>query len=164
MTSQLLLNAEQAIDSQVSAKNKKLYKRVVFAGMKIMFDKKTHANMQLVQNPESRKDPVNTIASGIAGLMQLLYIQSKKTLPPEVVVMAGMTLMFKAMDFAERGLQIPINKDIINSTTKRIIELLFTKLGVSEQQLQAQIEKGRQQIIDYKAQNPDKFKPTKGAA
>ena len=147
----ILEKIEQGITEKVTPGNKSAYLRTVIAGQKIMFDEKTHANMELVKNPNARKDPVTTISSGIAGLMWAMYMQSQKKMPIEVLVLAGVTLMTKAFDFAERGLKIPLDNAMIAATTKKLAENLFTKLGISPEQLNQQILKGKAEIEAHQA-------------
>ncbi len=146
---QILTNIESGILAHVSPENKQMLDKAVLAGQKIMFDPQTHANMELVKNPESRKTPVQTLSKGVAGLMWLMYMQSHKSMPPEVVVMAGTILMCKAIDFAERGLGIQFNNDMIAEAMKLLTEQLFTKMGVSPEQLQDAIQKGHNDIQSY---------------
>jgi len=128
---------------------KQFYKNTVTAGLKMMFDPNTHANMELMKNPASRQQPVETIASGIAGLVWLMFQQSKKTMPIPIMIMAGSTLAAEAMDFAERGLGIKFNNDMIAKTTQLTAEHLFTKLGISQQQLRDAVENGREEIQNH---------------
>ena len=148
MTNQTLQRIEKEIEAKVPPDKRDGFLRTVIAGEKIMFDEKTHANMELVKNPEARKDPVRTIAQGIAGLMWLMFMQSKQKMPYEVMIFAGTVLMCKAIDFAERGLKIPFDNDMIAQTTKLLAEQLFTKLGITPEQLQEAINKGAQEIQD----------------
>lgn len=142
----ILEKIEQGITEKVTPENKSAYMRTIIAGEKIMFDEKTHANMELVKNPNSRTDPVTTISSGIAGLMWMMYMQSQKKMPAEVLILAGVTLMTKAFDFAERGLGIMIDNKMIADATKKLAENLFVKLGINPDQLTQQIMKGKAEI------------------
>lgn len=117
--------------------------RVVLAGNTIMFDPKTHANMELVRNPEAKKDPAGTISRGIAGLAWLMYVQSKKTIDPQVLVMAGLLLMCDALDFAERGLGVKVDENVLANTTQHYNEVLFAKLGITQAQLKQYISQGK---------------------
>jgi hypothetical protein len=116
-----------------------------------MFDEKTHANMELIRNPESRKNPTETIATGIAGLMWLMFQQSKQTMPIPILIMAGTTLMAEAIDFAERGMHIQFDNDMIAETTQLTSEHLFTKLGISQEQLKEAVQKGHDEINQNQA-------------
>jgi hypothetical protein len=122
------------------------FKKTVVAGDKIMFDPKTHQHMELVKNPNSRKNPVNTVANGVSGLMWVMYMQSRKTMRPEVLIMAGTVLLMHAIDFAERGLKIQFTPEMIGQATKTLAYILFKKLGISEDQLAEAIQKGASEI------------------
>lgn len=134
---------------QLDPKAKQWYVNTVTAGLKIMFEPETHANMELIKNPASRKNPTETISSGIAGLMWLMFQQSKKTMPTPILIMAGVTLMAEAIDFAERGLGIKFDSAMIAKTTQMVSEHLFTKLGISQEQLKEAVNKGRDEIIQH---------------
>lgn len=147
----ILEQIEQQITAKVKPENKNAFDRTVLAGEKIMFDPKTHAHMEMVKNPEAMKDPVTTISNGVAGLMWIMYMQSHQKMPLEVLILAGTVLMTKAFDFAERGLSVPIDNAMIAATTKKLAENLFTKLGISPEQLAQQISKGKAEIDAHQA-------------
>lgn len=146
MINEALTKIEQGIESKVLPKNKEAFLKAVIAGEKIMFDPKTHQNMELVKNPESRKDPVGTVAKGIAGLMWVMFMQSKQTMSYDTLIMSGIVLMTKAIDFAERGIGIAFTPQMIADTTKKMAELLMNKLGISPEQLNEAIQKGADEI------------------
>ena len=146
---QMLIDIEKNIESKVSKENKARYDKTVLAAETMMFDPSTHANMELVKNPESRNDPVNTISKGVAGLMWLLYQQSKRSLPAEVMIYAGTVTICKALDFANRGLGIPLDATIIAQTVQKTSERLFDKMGVTPEMLKQAIMDGKKEINDY---------------
>lgn len=140
---------QQIIDNigdKVKPEDKDDFDRAVTAGKHILFDPSTHANMELIKNPDSRKDPINTISTGIAGLGYLMYVQSKKTLPPEALIPACIVLMCHVFDFAERGLGIQTDNNTIARTTEMFMQKVFEKMGVSPEQLQEAINKGAAEI------------------
>lgn len=149
MTNQMLLTIQHNIEAKVSKENKTRYDKTVLAAETLMFDPKTHQNMELVKNPASQSNLVETVSKGVAGLMWLLYQQSKRTLPAEVMVYAGTTTICKVLDFAERGLKLPVTPEIIAQTTKRTTDKLFEKMGITPDQLKAAIVQGRQEIESY---------------
>src|SRR5665811_862268 len=83
----------QGIESHVKPEHKKAYDNAVLAGKKILFDPKTHSHLQLIANPASQQEPVKTISTGVAGLVWIMYKQSKQTMKIDVLVMCGVTLM-----------------------------------------------------------------------
>jgi hypothetical protein len=149
MTNQMLIDIQHNIESKVSPENKQRYNKTVLAAETLMFDPKTHQNMELVKNPDSQQNLVETVSKGVSGLMWLLYQQSKKSLPAEVLVFAGTTTICKVLDFAERGLKLPVTPEIISQTTKRTTDKLFEQMGITPEQLKAAIAQGKQEIEDY---------------
>jgi hypothetical protein len=139
------------IEEHVKPENKRAYDNTVLAGKKILFDPKTHSHMQLIANPESQKDPVGTISNGVAGLIWIMYRESKNSMLPEVMIMAGITLMCDVLDFAERGLNIKIDNQMVAATTKGLTDSLFSKLKITPEQMREAVKKGRAEIMDYKA-------------
>jgi hypothetical protein len=149
MTNRMLIDIQHNIESKVSPENKQRYNKTVLAAETLMFDPKTHQNMELVKNPDSQQNLVETVSKGVSGLMWLLYQQSKKSLPAEVLVFAGTTTICKVLDFAERGLKLPVTPEIISQTTKRTTDKLFEQMGITPEQLKAAIAQGKQEIEDY---------------
>ena len=156
----LLEKIKTDVTAKVIPENKDEFERVTAAAKKIMFDKKTHANMELVRNPASRKNPVETVSKGVAGLMWLMYQQSKQTMKPHVMVFVGIIVMCEAFDFAERGLGLQLTNDMVARTAEQLAVELFKKLGIDQQTLQNHIIKGKQEIDDYKSGKitPDQIK------
>lgn len=148
----MLVKIESDITAKVPKDKLELFYRTIIAAETMLFDPKTHSNMELIKNPKSRDNPVETIASGVAGLMNLLYVQSRRTLPTEVVIYGGIVIACVVWDFAERGLNIPISPKIIAQTTQLMCEKLFKSLGVSPEQLRDAIISGKKEINDYYAQ------------
>lgn len=145
----MLIAIEKNIDEKVSKENRKTFDRTVLAAETLMFSPDTHANMELVRNPASRDNPVTTISKGVSGLMWLLYVQSKRSIPMESLIYAGTIAICKALDFAERGLKIEITPEIISATVQKTSERLFEKMGVTPEQLREAIANGKKEIEDY---------------
>ncbi len=152
----LLQKIIDGVTEKVIPDNQDEFNRVVLAGKKIMFDPKTHANMELVKNPQSRKDPIGTISKGITGLMWVMYQQSHQSMKPQVMVYAGIVLMCHAFDFAERGLGIKVTPDIVARTTEALAQAILERLGITPDILQQKILEGKQEIDDY---NSGKLSP-----
>ena len=147
----ILSNIISGIEQHVSKQNLQGYNNTVLAGKKILFDPTTHANLELVKNPASRQDPIHTISQGVAGLMWLMYLQSHKQMPMEVLIMAAVTTMCEVFDFAETGLGVQVTPDIVAATSQELSMLLFKKLGITTEQLNQAIATGHQQIVEHQA-------------
>ena len=138
---QIVTNIEQHVPQQF----KDEFDRIVLAGKKILFDPKFHQNMQLVKDPQSRQNPVDTISTGVTGLMWLLYMQSGKKLSTTPLIMAGAVFMADVFDFASRAYNVPDDNDTIAETWKMTCQKMFQKLGVKPEDLQAAIDKNSAQ-------------------
>ena len=88
------------------------YQRVVLAGMKMLFDKNT--NKLAVKQLQSMEGSLpERLGKSIAGLLAELFRQSNKTMPPQVIIPAGVELLMQAADFIRKSKLEPINnKDI----------------------------------------------------
>jgi len=111
----------------------KAYDRTVIAGMKVMFSKESHRVML-----EELKKPGplgERLGKGIAGLMLLLFKESNKTMPPSVIIPAGVKLLMEAVDFLRKsGLEKPTNADIATGT-QIMITTILEKFGVAPDKL-----------------------------
>lgn len=142
----VLTNIIQGIQQHCPEQDKHDLSKIILAGKKILFDPNFHKNMELVKNPESRQQPVQTIATGVTGLMYLMYVHSNKTLKPTPLILAGCVLMCDVMDFAEKSYGIQINPQMVADTWKLTMHLTMKKLGVSESDIEAAIQKGAGEI------------------
>lgn len=149
----ILEKIQNDIAEKVTEANQQAFANTVKAGLKIMFDQNMNKQLELVKNPESRKQPIQTIANGIAGLMWAMYKKSSNKMKPEVMVMVGVVLMAHAIDFAERAYNIPFDADMIAETSKLLAERIFVKLGITQEQLQQAINQGSEEVSQYLAQN-----------
>jgi hypothetical protein len=110
------------------------YERVVIAGMKVMFSKESHRAMLKELQREGPMD--QRLGKGIAGLMLLLFKESNDTMPPAVMIPAGIKLMMEAVDFMrETGLGQPTNAEI-GSGMQIMISTILEKFGVAPDKLE----------------------------
>lgn len=126
----------QALQSkmQVPPDLQNAYERVVVAGMKVMFSKQTHGIMlKEIQTP----GPVpERLGKGVAGLMLTLFMQSNKTMPPQVIIPAGVYLLAQAADFVEQtGLMQVSDKDI-GDGIEVMISIILEKFGAQPGQIE----------------------------
>ena len=112
------------------------YQRVVLAGMKVMFSKETHSTMIEELNKPGAMG--KKLGEGIAGLMLLLFQQSRKTMPPQLLIPAGTYLLAQAADFAKKSGQPVTNADVAQGTTI-MINTILPKFGVDPNKLAANV-------------------------
>jgi hypothetical protein len=164
MKNPMLTTIEEKIEANIPKENREAYKRMTIAAGKMLFSEKTNKNMLLVKDPESRKKPVETISTGVIELAWLLYVQSDKQMPAEVLVPGCVVVACWVMDFAERSYGIEITPDLIAAVTKLTYEKMFEKLGVTPEQLREAILQGKAEMDQRQAHSQymdSKFKEVK---
>lgn len=97
---------------KMPAELQEAYERVVLAGMKLLFSKETNkAVIGVLQNQDG--DLAERLGKSIAGLMAELYRTSNQSMPPQVIIPAGVELLMQAADFIRKSKLEPINNKII---------------------------------------------------
>lgn len=126
------------------------YDKVVIAGMKMMFSKETH---RVMLKELQREGPVSDrLGKGIAGLMLILFKESNATMPPSVIIPAGIELLMQAVDFLRKtGLEKVTNEDIGNGM-EQMISIIAQKFGASPESLQQALNQFDNQNVDAAAQ------------
>ena len=135
MQNEMIIKAEAAVDAKVPPADKAAYDKIVLAGMKVMFSKETHG--QLVQGLQESQDKLKTAVEGIIGILGILYQESRNTMPPGPMILAGQSLMMEALDFMEQGGMLEVTPDVLGEATQMYIETLLPKLGMTPEKMQA---------------------------
>lgn len=128
------------IDTETIKKNinmppelQEAYERVVIAGMKIMFSKESH---KLMLGELQKEGPIGQkLGTGIAGLMLLLFKESNQTMPPEVIIPAGINLLSRAADFIRKSQIEKITNADIGDAMEVMISTILQKFGVGPEQM-----------------------------
>lgn len=135
----ILERAERALEAKVQPEMMDAYKRIVVAGMKVMFDQATHAMM--VKALHSNPDIVKAISEGIAALMAILYRESKNTMPMSPAMFAMVTLMLHALDYAEKTMGAKVTPELVAQCTQAASEAVLRKFGVKPQDVNSMLQK-----------------------
>jgi hypothetical protein len=124
----------QAVTPEAIKENTKMppnlqnaYDRVVLAGMKIMFSEKTN---QMVMKQMQGQGPVSErLGIGIAGLLATLFKESNKTMPPAVIIPAGVYLLAQAADFLKKSRIENIDDKAIGDAMQIFVETTIKMFG-----------------------------------
>jgi hypothetical protein len=104
------------------------YDRVVVAGMKIMFSKETHGVM--LKEMQKEGPVAQRLGQGVAGLMLVMVKESNETMPPQIIIPAGVELLMQAVDFMKKtDLANPTNEEI-GQAIQIMITTIMEKFGV----------------------------------
>ena len=121
------------------------YERVVIAGMKVMFSKNTHQMM--LQQLQQGGTMGEKLGKGVAGLLLLLFKQSNATMPPQVIIPAGVELVGQAADFLKQSGMAEVTNEDIGEGVQIMITTVLEKFGVSRDQLQQMLNQYSNQNI-----------------
>jgi hypothetical protein len=95
--------------------------RIVLAGRKVMFAKQSHK--MFLEQLDGPGDIAQKLGQGVAGLMGLLWQESRRSLPPQLLIPSGMVLVAVAADFLRKGGMEVTDEDVAGG-----IEALVTAL------------------------------------
>jgi len=114
------------------------YDRVVTAGMKMLYSKDNAQMMQeLIGNEEIPVE--NKLGEGIANLMVMMDNTGNGTIPKEVLVPAGITLMFEAADYLYE-IGIEVTEDDFGKALELLIKGIFVGYGIDPAKVDQVIE------------------------
>lgn len=122
------------------------YERLVIAGMKIMFEKKT--NKILLQQLQRDVPMANRLGEGGAALVLILWDRSNQTMPPQLIIPVGTELIVQAADFAKQtGLATITNQDL-GDGVQVFLDVIFKKFNIDPQKLQQMMGNFDQSAIE----------------
>ena len=125
-------------DMKLPPELQQAYERVVVAGMKMMFSKET--NKYMLKQLEGEGSMAEKLGGGIAELMIALFLESNKTMPPQVIIPAGTELLVQAADFINKsGLAEVTNRDV-GDGIQMMMSLIFRQFGIDPDKLMQKID------------------------
>lgn len=141
----------------IPANLKNAYDRIILAGMKVMFDPKTHDLMLKSLNGPGPID--QKLGKGVADLMGILFEQSNKTMPPQLIIPAGIELLAHAVDFLRKSGQ-DVTDEQFGSAVQLMMQTLLSGAGVNMDKLAEFADKGQ---AGAAAAQPASLAPQEGA-
>lgn len=128
-----LIQIEKQVMAKVPPELQEPVKRLVLAGMRIMFDPKTHP--QMIKQLNASDNLPDNVAVGIAGLISLVLDQAPPV-PPPAIVAASLMLMCQALNFVIETNFAEVTDDVIAETTEALMAYMMQKLGIKPEQVQ----------------------------
>lgn len=112
----------------------KPFQAVIVAGMKVLFSDQTH---QMVMKQMSGAGPLSQkLGDGIARLMSMLFQESHRSIPPQLLIPAGMVLLAHAADFMNKSGQ-PVSAQDFGTATQIMVEELLKAFNVDPSKVMA---------------------------
>jgi hypothetical protein len=109
---------------------KEAYERVVASGMQVLFSKDTHqAALDIFKTQQG--DVAQKLGQGIAGLLATIYGEAGGSLPPQVMIPAGVELLVQAADFMRRSGMAKITNKVIGDAMDIMVTSILEGAGLS---------------------------------
>lgn len=122
----IIARAEAAIPANL----KDIYSKAILSGMRIMFDKASH---RLMLEELNQPGPLATrISNGIIKLVYMLWTQSNKTLPPQIMVPVTLVLTLRAFDFLQQSQDPEATKEVLGEATHQAVQGVMDRFGANE--------------------------------
>lgn len=123
-------------EMQIPKEMQDAYSRIVKAGLKLMFDPSTRA--QTMEFMESDGDFAQKMGEGIAAVMALLYRESNQTMPPQLIIPAGIELLVHAAEVAGKAGE-DVSNEVIAEAMGTFVESMMRQFGVDPAQMQGMV-------------------------
>lgn len=113
---------------------KEAYLKVVSAGMRAMFSKES--NQAAVDTLMRGGGPLaQRLGMAIAGLLGMMVKASNGTIPPQVLIPAGVELLVEAADFLRRSKLEQIDNQVIGDAMDVMVKAVLKAANVDPEQL-----------------------------
>lgn len=132
LSNPLLEMAEQKVESQLVPETRQNYMKIVVAGQHAALDGGPNS---ILATLKQSKDPVSDAAKGAVSLCLILRKQAHGIMPLKAMVPAAMTLMLKALDFADRAGIVKVGQPELVRATHIFTDFMFAKFGITKQGL-----------------------------
>lgn len=116
-----------------------VYERVVDGGLKLMFSERTRE--QTLQFMQGEGDPSEKMGEGVAAVMATLFKQSNNTMPPQVIIPAGIELLLHAVDVVRKS-GGEWSQDDTAESMANMVEAIFRQFGTSLDQVGGMMQQG----------------------
>lgn len=115
---------------QIQSNFKAVYDKALLAGLRVMFDKKSH---QMLTEQMDKPGPMpQKIAEGVVGLTYMLFQQSNKTLPPQIMAPLTTVLVLKAFDFLQKSNDPEATPQVLGDAIDTALRIMASKFSVPE--------------------------------
>ena len=148
LNNKLLQVAELKIERNLTPQNRANYMKVVVAGMNVLL---RGGPKSILAKLKGRQDPVSDCAIGAVNLVLILRKESKGVMPLKAMIPAGMTLMLKALDFANSLGQVKIGNAELDRATHIFTNTLFGHFHITPPMINTAMQKVHALMADPKA-------------
>lgn len=117
---------------------KPMYDKIVLAGMRIMFSKGSH---QLMVSQLQQEGPLAAkLSQGIVSLMYMLWSQSNKSIPPQLIIPAAVALTVRAFEYVQKSGDPEASPQVLGDAIDGTIEGVMRGFGSDSSGLEHNVE------------------------
>jgi len=136
----------QQLEAKIPPEMKQDYQAIVVAGMRVLFDDKTHKYFTAaIQQGQQSGNLPKRIVQGIVKLIQVVREQSQGKMKMAMAFPAAITLLCHALEYIQKTAGKTFDGATIASMVKALTAALFHSFNVGPQQLQKAVEYQRLQ-------------------
>lgn len=146
-----------ALEAKMDPKMKAGYLQIVNAGMRFLFDQKTHGMVLEKLKASKGKALPMAIVKGTADLMVLLYKASKRKMFIPAVAPASVALMCMIMDLAEHAGMLKVTPDLLANATRVVVPTVLQRFGIDRKMMAKGIEALRAQRDEGAGDIPEEY-------
>lgn len=129
LNSPILQQAEDKVESQLDPETRANYVKITVAGMHAALDGGSNS---ILASLKKSQDPVSDAAKGAVSLCLILRKQAHGIMPLKAMVPAAMTLMLKALDFADRAGIVKVGQPELVRATRVFTDTVFARFGITK--------------------------------
>lgn len=119
---------------QIPDEFREAYQKVVAAGMSVMFSDET--NKTAIDSIMKGDGPMpQRLGQSIAGLLGMMIKESNNTIPPQVIIPAGVELLIEAADFLRRSGLAPLSNEELGQAMEVMVSTVLEAAGLSTQKI-----------------------------
>jgi len=131
---------------------KPMYDKVILSGMRIMFSKGSH---QLLVDQLQKEGPLaEKISAGIVALMYMLWTQSNKSIPPQLIIPAATALTLRAFDYVQKTGDPEATKEVLGQAVEGSIDGIMNGFGGNIDTMEQNLQQTAQGIKGVAEQMP----------
>lgn len=138
LSNKLLADAEQKVESGLEPETRANHDKIVVSGMHAALAKGPDG---ILASLKDSADPISDAAKGAVSLVLILRKQAHGVMPLKAMVPAAMTLMLRALDFADRAGIAKVGQPELVRATKIFTDMMFARMGITKEGLARAAEK-----------------------
>lgn len=120
-----------------------IFDKAVLSGMRVMFDKGSH---QMMLDELDKPGPLaERLSNGIIALVYLLWQQSNKSLPPQIMVPLTLVLTLRAFEFLQESQDPEATPDMMGEAVADAVKGVMDRFGATEDVLRKMAAQGKGQ-------------------